>query len=121
MLISAVTAFFREKRYRYLTFATLVVLILGVIGYRFLEHWSWLDSIHYAVSIMVTTGTAEIYPKSYWGKVFNIFYMILSVILILLLVNTLHQHFHDSRQSRHSKKRRHRKIIDKKMKSQENT
>ena len=120
MFKSAFTTFFREKRYRYLTIITLLVLFVGVISYRFLEQWSWLDSIHYSVSIMVTTGNAEIYPKSYWGKVFNIFYMIISVILILLFVNTLHQHFHDNKESRQSKRQRHRKIADKKVKTQEN-
>ena len=119
MLMSLIYTFFREKRYRYLTLTTVLVLMVGATGYRLLEQWSWLDSIQYAVSIMVTTGSSELYPKTHWGKVFNIFYMILSVILILLFVNMLHQHFHDSRQTRQTKQLRHRKIIDRKMKRQD--
>jgi len=118
MFVPALRTFFREKRYRYITLTTLAVLVVGVIGYRLLEGWSWLDSIHYAVSIMVTTGNAEIYPISYWGKVFNVFYMILSVVLILFFISTLQQHFHESRQARKSKHLRHRKIIDRKIKNQ---
>lgn len=119
MLMSLIYTFFRERRYRYLTLTTVLVLMVGATGYRLLEQWSWLDSIQYAVSIMVTTGSSELYPKTHWGKVFNIFYMILSVILILLFVNMLHQHFHDSRQTRQTKQLRHRKIIDRKMKRQD--
>ncbi len=121
MLVPELRAFLREKRYRYLSITTLAVLIIGILGYRLLEGWSWLDCINYAVSIMVTTGNAEVYPHSEWGKVFNVFYMILSVLLILFFVNTLQQHFHESRQSGILRRKRHRKIIDKKMDNQTST
>lgn len=118
MFLPELHTFFREKRYRNLTLTTLAVLVVGIIGYRLMEGWSWLDSIHYAVSIMVTTGNAEIYPITYWGKVFNVFYMILSVFLILFFISTLQQHFRESRHTHKSKQQRHRKIIDKKIKNQ---
>ena len=118
MLISELSTFWREKRYRLLTVTTIGVLVLGIIGYRFLEGWSWLDCINYAVSIMVTTGNAEVYPKSDWGKIFNVFYMVLSVFLILFFINTLQQHFHESRRSGIVKRKRHQKIIEKKMTTQ---
>ncbi|WP_027377537.1 potassium channel family protein [Kaistella palustris] len=119
MLYSAFRAFFREQRYRNLTLTTVGVLLVGILGYRFLEGWRWIDCVNYAVSTMVTTGNTEIYPKSDWGKVFNIFYMFLSVILILIFVNTLHQHFHDLRLRREIKHKRHHEIVERQMKSQE--
>ena len=115
MIIPALRTFIREKRYRYLTITTLAVLLLGIIGYRYLEEWSWIDCVNYAVSIMVTTGNAEVYPQTYWGKIFNVFYMLLSVILILFFINTLHQHFHESRLIKEVKHKRHQKIIAKQM------
>ena len=118
MLIPAIRTFLREKRYRYLTYATLGVLILGIVGFRFLEGWRWLDCVNYAVSIMVTTGNSEIYPKSDWGKVFNIFYMFLSVFLILFFIATLQQHFHELKQSKEVKQKRHQKIVGKKLDDQ---
>ena len=118
MIAPALFTFLREKRYRQLTFTTVGVLVLGIVSYRYLEGWSWLDCINYAASIMVTSGNAEVYPKSDWGKIFNIFYMFLSVILILFFVNTLHQHFYESRQSRRVKFKRHQKIVKKKIDTQ---
>ena len=112
--------FFREKRYRILTLITFSVLIIGILGFRFLEGWEWLDCINYAVSIMVTTGNAEVYPQSDWGKIFNVFYMFLSVILILFLVNTLYQHFHSAGITRVLKDERHKKIVEKQIEIQEN-
>ena len=120
MFTPVLKTFLREKRYRDLTLTTLGVLVLGVIGFRFLEGWTWLDCINYAASIMVTSGNAEVYPKSDWGKVFNVFYMFLSVFLILFFINTLSQHFHESRQIKKVKHERHRKIIERKIETQIN-
>ena len=118
MIFSELHTFLRDRRYRQLTITTLGVLILGIIGYRILEGWSWLDCINYAVSIMVTSGNSEVYPHSNWGKIFNVFYMFLSVILILFFVSTLQQHFHDRRQSSRTKFKRHQKIVEKKIDTQ---
>ena len=118
MILPALQTFLREKRYRQLTITTLGVLILGILGYRLLEGWSWLECVNYAASIMVTSGNSEVYPQSDWGKVFNVFYMFLSVILILFFVNTLQQHFHESRQSNKEKYKRHQRIIKKKIQTQ---
>lgn len=118
MIDSAFKTFFRDKRYRQLTLITIGVLIIGILGFRYLEGWSWLDCVNYAASIMVTSGNSEVYPQSDWGKIFNVFYMFLSVILILFLISTLQQHFHEIRQSTKVKSKRHRKIITKKMEDQ---
>ena len=118
MIGSPFKTFLREKRYRQLTFTTVGVLILGILGFRFLEGWTWLDCIIYTASIMVTSGNSEVYPRSDWGKIFNVFYMFLSVILILFLISTLQQHFHEIRQSTKVRSKRHRKIITKKMEDQ---
>lgn len=111
MLVPVLQTFLREKRYRYLTVVTLSVLIIGILGFRYLENWRWIDCVNYAVSIMVTTGNAEVYPKTDAGKIFNIFYMFLSVILILFFVNTLYQHLNNLRLSKEVKDKRHHKIV----------
>lgn len=118
MFITMFSTFWKEIRYRQLTLSTIGVLMMGIIGYHFLEGWRWLDCVNYAVSTMVTTGNTELYPKSDWGKVFNIFYMILSVVLILFFINTLQQHFHEIRLSGKEKRKRHQKIIEKQITTQ---
>ena len=119
MIGSAFKTFLRDKRYRQLTFTTVAVLFLGILGFLYLEGWSWLDCINYAASIMVTSGNSEVYPRSDWGKIFNVFYMFLSVILILFLINTLQQHFHESRQTTKKRHQRHKKMITKKIEDQD--
>ena len=113
MIVSTAKTFLNKKRYRYLMYTTLTVLLIGVVGFRFLEHWRWIDCLNYAVSTMVTTGNAGVLPQSDWGKIFNVFYMFTSVILILFFVNTMNQHFQELRQTKEVKHKRHKDMVQK--------
>ncbi len=97
MIKSVLISFIKDKNYRTLIYTTFFVLLLGSVCFKYFENWEWIDAISYAVSVMVTTGNAEVYPQTMHGKIFNIFYMIISVILILFFVNVLFQHFHENR------------------------
>jgi hypothetical protein len=113
MIVATIKSFLNKKRYRYLIYTTLAVLLIGVFGFRYLENWRWIDCLNYAVSTMVTTGNAGVIPKSDLGKIFNIFYMFISVILILFFVNTIHQYFHDLHQTSEIKHQRHKQLVKK--------
>lgn len=110
MNFNTARSFMNKKDYRNLLFTTIAVLLLGIFGFKYLEHWSWIDCINYSVSTMVTTGNAGVIPKTEAGKIFNIFYMFISVVLILLFINTITQHFRDVRKTRDFKHERHQKI-----------
>ncbi|MFC6267309.1 potassium channel family protein [Frigoriflavimonas asaccharolytica] len=97
MIASVLLSFIKDKNYRYLIYTTFIVLILGSVCFKYFEDWEWIDAISYSVSVMVTTGNADVSPQTMHGKIFNIFYMIISVILILFFVNVLFQHFHENR------------------------
>lgn len=99
------------RSFRYLLYTTLLILLIGIVGFRLIEHWRWIDCVNYCVSTMVTTGDAGIIPKSDTGKVFNVFYMFTSVVLILLFVNSIAQHMHEIKQSTKAKRRRHESIV----------
>lgn len=110
MIFNTARSFMNKKNYRNLLFTTLAVLLLGIFGFKYLEGWSWIDCINYSVSTMVTTGNAGVIPKTEAGKIFNIFYMFTSVVLILLFVNTITQHFKEVRKTKFFKHERHQKI-----------
>lgn len=113
MIVATARSFLSKKRYRYLIYATLSVLFIGVLGFRLIEHWRWIDCLNYAVSTMVTTGNAGVLPKSDIGKVFNVFYMFTSVILILFFVNTMTQHFQEMRKTQEVRHQRHKDMVEK--------
>lgn len=113
MIFSTARTFLNKKRYRYLIYTTLGVLLIGVFGFRYFEHWRYIDCLNYAVSTMVTTGNAGVLPESDSGKIFNVFYMFTSVILILFFVNTMNHHFQELRQSKEMKHQRHKHLVEK--------
>lgn len=49
------------------------ILCTGVIGYRFIEGWSWFEAFYMTVITLATVGYGEIHTLSYAGRVFTIF------------------------------------------------
>lgn len=46
------------------------LVLIGMIGFHFLEHWSWLDSAYAAVITLGTVGYGDFAPKDPAGKLF---------------------------------------------------
>jgi len=49
-----------------------LILIAGVLGYHFIEGWSFLDSLYMTVITLATVGYGETHPLSVPGRVFTI-------------------------------------------------
>lgn len=86
-------SFWRDPAYRSLLFATNFFLSIGTVAYRFLEDWSWLDSLYFSVITLTTIGYGDFSPKTNLGKLFTMGYIIVGVSLILGFVNTLFLHY----------------------------
>jgi voltage-gated potassium channel len=52
------------------------IVAIGVIGYRFIEGWSFIDALYMTIITITTVGFAEVHPLSEAGKVFSIFVII---------------------------------------------
>ena len=64
-------SFWRDPAYRSLLFATNFFLAIGTVAYRFLEDWSWLDSLYFSVITLTTIGYGDFSPKTTLGKLFT--------------------------------------------------
>jgi voltage-gated potassium channel len=49
-----------------------LVLIIGTLGYRIIEGWSYLDAFYMAVTTLTTVGFGEVHPLSESGRVFTL-------------------------------------------------
>jgi voltage-gated potassium channel len=56
--------------------ALVSIVVIGVIGYRVIEGWAFLDSLYMTVITITTVGFAEVHPLSAAGKIFTIFLII---------------------------------------------
>jgi voltage-gated potassium channel len=64
--------------------ATVVaVVVVGTVGYRLIEGWSFLDSLYMTVITIFTVGFREVYPLSSAGLVFTMVVIVVGVGAIL--------------------------------------
>ncbi|MGB3149178.1 MAG: ion channel, partial [Maribacter sp.] len=52
---------FRSKIYLAL-FLVLIVLVFGVMGYRFISNYSWIDAFYMTIITVTTVGFSEVRP-----------------------------------------------------------
>jgi voltage-gated potassium channel len=64
-------------------------LVLGACGYVWLSGYSWFDAFYMAAITMTTVGYGEVRPLTEAGRVFNIFYLVLSASLLLLAMGVV--------------------------------
>ena len=111
-LIRTLLSFFKDEIYRELLITIMVMIVVGTVVFSFTEDWSCLDSLYFCISTVTTTGYGDLYPKSTEGKIFNIFYLIISLVLILMFINTMNQHYNQRKENRDKKDHRHKAMVD---------
>ena len=63
------------------------VIFSGVLWYRFVEGWSWLDAAYMSVITLSTVGFGEINPLSPRGRLFTILLILTGVGVIAYILN----------------------------------
>lgn len=111
-LLRTLLSFFKDKIYRELLLTIIVLVGISTMVFHFTEKWSWLDSVYFSVSTITTTGYGDLYPKSNVGKIYNIFFLLASCILILMFINTMNQHYNSRKEKKDLNDLRHKKIAD---------
>ena len=72
---------FRSKIYLALTLM-LMVLTFGVLGYRFIADYSWVDAFYMTIITVTTVGFSEVRPMGPEGKIFTIILIVTSVFIV---------------------------------------
>jgi voltage-gated potassium channel len=70
-------------------YALIIIVAIGVIGYTFIEGWSFLDSLYMTITTITTVGFKEVHPLSDAGRIFSIFLIIGGVGGALYILTTI--------------------------------
>ncbi len=69
----------------------LLILIVGTLGYHFIEGWSLFDSLYMSVITLATVGYGETHPLSVTGRAFTLFLILGGMGIILFGISELTQ------------------------------
>ncbi|MEL6224693.1 MAG: potassium channel protein [Cyanobacteria bacterium J06626_14] len=89
-----------EQKYRRLRKELLIgmmivvsITIIGTIGYRVIEGWSWVDSAYMTVITLATVGFTEIEPMGPPGRIFTITIILMGILSIGYIANRFTEAF----------------------------
>ena len=80
-----------RQRLFYASLTIFGMIIFGTICFRYMEGWTWLESVYMATETVTTVGYGDFPPKSDGGRIFAIFFMLLGGGTVLFAVTTLIQ------------------------------
>ena len=103
LIIRVIVSFLKDKEYLELLLTTTIVLLFGSIIFHFVEGWRWLDSIYFCVITLTTIGYGDFSPRTDIGKVFNMFYIVIGLGLILSFIRMVYDHYAKVKQAQRNK------------------
>ncbi len=102
---------FRSKIYLAL-FLVLVVLMFGVIGYRFISDYSWIDAFYMTIITVTTVGFSEVRPMETEGKIFTVILIVTSVVIVGFAISVITEYILSRNSLQLLKKRKVRNTIE---------
>ncbi|MBT2161815.1 potassium channel protein [Zobellia sp. KMM 6746] len=82
------TQFFQSRMNIALTLMS-SVLIIGVLGYRFLSDLTWIDALYMTIITVTTVGFSEVGPMDTQEKLFTVVLIILSIFIFAFAISVI--------------------------------
>jgi voltage-gated potassium channel len=103
--------FFKSKIYLALVLIV-VVLLFGVLGYRYITDYSWIDALYMTIITVTTVGFSEVRPMEPEGKLFTILLIVTSVFIVGFAISVVTEYILGRNSLQILKKKRVKKTID---------
>lgn len=103
---------FRSKIYTALILLVLL-LAIGVLGFKLISEYSWIDSLYMTVITITTVGFGEVKPLDDQSKIFTILLILSSVIILGYAISVITEYILSKNNFEDIKQRKMQKRIDK--------
>jgi len=80
-MVNALLNFFKTKIYVAILLL-IILLLVGITGYKIISGYSWIDAFYMTVITITTVGFGEVRPLDNSSKLFTIFLILSSVIIL---------------------------------------
>ncbi|EDP71803.1 potassium channel protein [Flavobacteriales bacterium ALC-1] len=88
------------------------LLCIGVVGYRIISGYNWLDAFYMTVITITTVGFAEVNPLDTQSKIFTIFLILASVVIVGYAISIITEYILSRNNFEDIKQRKMQKKID---------
>jgi voltage-gated potassium channel len=102
---------FKSKIYTALIMLSFISCI-GIIGYRYISGYEWIDAIYMTVITITTVGFAEVRPLDTTSKIFTIFLILASVVIVGYAIAIITEYILSKNNFEDIKQRKMQKKID---------
>lgn len=93
-------------------FLIMVVLAFGVLGYRYISDYSWIDALYMTIITVTTVGFSEVRPMGPEGKMFTVVLIVTSVFIGGYALSVVTEYILGKNSLQILKKKRVKKAID---------
>ncbi|WP_028872907.1 potassium channel family protein [Psychroserpens burtonensis] len=109
--MNPLVVFFRKKIFT-AVFLLVFLLFIGVIGYKLMSNYTWVDAIYMTVITITTVGFGEVQPLDDNSKIFTIFLILASVIILGYAITVITEYILSKNNFEELKQRKMQKKID---------
>jgi voltage-gated potassium channel Kch len=62
---------------------------IGTVFYKIVEHWTWLDAFYFSVIALTTVGFGDVTPETRLGKLFTVAYVVIGIGIFFVVINSI--------------------------------
>jgi len=102
-----------KSKFRIALLLVISILLIGVLGYRFIAYYSWVDALYMTVITISTVGFSEVAPLNNAAKLFTVGLISSSVLTLAYSISIITEYLMDKNSFEEFKNRKMKKKIDK--------
>ncbi len=103
--------FFRSKLL-FALFLMVVVLLVGIFGYRYISDYSWIEALYMTIITVTTVGFSEVKPLTPEGKMFTVFLIVTSIFIFGFAISVITEYILSKNSLQLIKKKKVKNKID---------
>lgn len=110
-MTNTIIKLFRSKIYTAVSML-LLVIVIGILGFRIMSGYSWLDAVYMTIITITTVGFGEVKPLDPQSKIFTVFLILTSVIILGYAITVITEYILSKNDLDELKQKKMQKKID---------
>ena len=101
-----------KKKIYIAIFLLLAVIAFGILGFKIISHYTWIDALYMTIITITTVGFGEVVPLDDQSKVFTIFLILISLVVVGYALSVITEYILSKNNIEELKQKKMQKLID---------